>query len=64
MWIKLRANCDEENYLYIQSSKIVLMEENKNYTYLQFNSPESWVKVKETPEEIITKIVTGDGWND
>ena len=56
MWLKLRANCDEEKYFYIQSSKIVLMEENKGYTHLQFDSPESWARVKETPEEILQML--------
>ena len=56
MWLKLRANCDKEKYFYIQSSKIVLMDENKGYTHLQFDSPESWAKVKETSEEILQMI--------
>lgn len=64
MWLKLRANCDKEKYFYIQSNKIVLMEENKDYTHLQFDSPESWARVKETPEKILEMIMTGDGVHD
>ena len=56
---------EKEKFLYINSDKICLMEENSNGgTHIEFDAPEMWAKVKETPEEIITKIVTGDGWND
>ena len=64
MWLKLTAKTEKEKFLYINTDKICLMEENSNGgTHIEFDSPEMWAKVKETPEEIITKIVTGDGWN-
>lgn len=59
MWLKLRANCDKEHYFYIQSEKIVLMEKSKDYTHLQFDNPDSWARVKETPEEILQMLNPG-----
>ena len=62
MWLKLTAKTEEEKFLYINTDKMYLMEENSNGgTHIEFDAPDMWAKVKETPEKILEMIMTGDG---
>ena len=62
MWLKLTAKTEKEKFLYINTDKMILMEENSNGgTRIEFDTPEMWAKVKETPEKILEMIMTGDG---
>lgn len=57
MWLKLTAKTKEEKFLYINADKICLMEENSTGgAHIEFDAPEMWAKVKETPEEILQMI--------
>ena len=65
MWLKLTAKTEKEKFLYINTAKMCLMEENStDGTHIQFDAPELWAKVKETPEQILEMIMTGDGVHD
>ena len=65
MWLKLTAKTEKEKFLYINTDKISLMEENSDSgTHIIFDDPEMWAKVKETPEKILEMIMTGDGVHD
>ena len=60
MWLKLTAKTEKEKLLYINTDKICLMEENSNGgTHIEFDAPEMWAKVKETPEEILQMLNPG-----
>ena len=57
MWLKLTAKTEKEKFLYINTDKMLLMEENLNGgTHIEFDAPEMWAKVKETPEEILQML--------
>ena len=57
MWIKLTAKTEKEKFLYINTDKMCLMEENSNGgSHIEFDTPEMWAKVKETPEEILNML--------
>ena len=60
MWLKLTAKTSKnetEKFFYINMDKVCLMEENSNGgTHLEFDTPEMWAKVKETPEEILQML--------
>ena len=43
MWLKLTAKTEKEKFLYINTDKICLMEENSNGgSHIEFDAPEMW----------------------